>query len=105
MPKSPERSIRPQQIHKKLAQNQNKSLMIRKELKKSEKTILSGYKSQISYEFPKNRGKILENFRKPKNQKSFINNPKLTSTIPKRPKRHIKTQTKSRTFHKVQKDP
>ena len=84
MPKSPERSIRPQQIHKnsiKFTKNSHKIKTnlqwVEKNWRSRIKIILSGYKSRISYEFPKNRGKILENFRKPKNQKNIYQQSKI----------------------------
>ena len=84
MPKSPERSIRPQQIHKNSIKFTKYSHKIKTNLQWVEnnwksriKTILSSYKSRISYEFPKNRGKILEIFRKPKNQKNLYEQSKI----------------------------
>ena len=84
MRKSPERSIRRQQIHKnsiKFTKNSHKIKTnlqwVEKNWKSCIKTILSIYKSRISYEFPKNGGKILENFRKPKNQKNLYEQSKI----------------------------
>ena len=70
------------------------------------KTILSSYKSWISYEVQKNQVKILEKLKKTRKSKKYlwmIQN--QSRQYPKDQKRYIKTQTKSRTFHKVQKDP